>query len=296
MPVTPSVVSLALVSAVLWGVGPVFSKLGMERGGRSDRATLIVLAVGTATFTLGSLVRGWGGGDTLASVSGTALVAFALSGVFGTSLAWLLWFRGIDRVGASASNVVFYSQPLFAAVLAALALGERLTPGIGVGVVLIVAGVGLLSLSAGDGVGSWRTSALLYPLAAAILAAGSNVVSRFGFRISAVTPLEAATIKQTSALAVLVGYLLISRRRLAGVDTPDLYFTGTGLVNAGALFALLVALDNGPVVVVSPLVGTSPLFTAAFAALLPGDVERVTRRTVASATLTVAGVTAIAVV
>lgn len=296
MTVAPSVFLLALVSAVLWGVGPVFSKLGMERGGRSDRATLIVLAVGAGAFWVFSLVRTWGGGGGLRGDSTVALVVFALSGVFGTSIGWLLWFQGIDRVGASASNVVFYSQPLFATLLAALALDERLTPGIAVGVVLIVAGVGLLSLSDGGDVDSWQTSALLFPLAAAMLAATSNVMSRFAFRISAVAPLEAATVRLTSALSVLVGYVVVYRgRRPAGVDTSDRYFVGTGLVNAGALFTLLVALANGPVVVVSPVVGTSPLFTAAFATLLLGDVERVTGRTVVSATLTVAGVTAIAV-
>jgi len=297
MSVTPSVFVLALISAVLWGVGPVFSKLGMERGGRSERATLVVLCVGTVAFWVLRLGKRWGTSDAVGGVSAEALVVFALAGVFGTSVAWLLWFRGIDRVGASASNVVFYSQPLFAAVLAALVLNERLTVGIVVGVALIVAGVGLLSLSDDESVGSWQTSALLFPLAAAVLAAASNVASRFGFQTSAVTPLEAATIKLTSALAVLVGYMLLYRRELlTGVDAPDRHFLATGVANAGALLALLAALDGGPVVVVSPVVGTSPLFTTAFAALVLGDVERVTARTVASATLTVAGVTAIALV
>jgi uncharacterized membrane protein len=138
---------------------------------------------------------------------------------------------------------------------------------------------------------------LLFPLAAAILAAGGTVVNRFGFSISAVTPLEAATINLTSALPLMVGYVLVTRRStLTGISRSDLYFVGSGLANAAALFTMFAALATGPVIIVSPVVGTSPLFTTLFAAVVLRDVERVTRRTVVSAVLTVMGVAAVSLV
>jgi len=296
MTATFEILLLSLASGLCWGIGPVFSKLGMERGGRSERATLIVLSIGAVIFwgvSLGSS----GGLDNIDSLPLLALLAFVASGFCGTSLAWLLWFRGINRVGASVSNVVFYSQPLFAVVFAALVLGEQLTPAIGIGVILIVGGITLLSVSNDREVGSWQTSALLFPLAAAILAAGGTVVNRFGFSISAMSPLEAATVNLTSALPLMVGYALVARRGVfTGINQSDLYFVGSGLANAAALFTMFAALETGPVVLVAPVVGTSPLFTTLFAAVMLRDVERVTRRTVVSAALTVAGVGAISLV
>lgn len=296
MPAALGVLSLSLVSGLCWGIGPIFSKLGMEHGGRSERATLVVLSVGATIFWVVSLGSG-GGLDRIGRLPLAALSAFVVSGFCGTSLAWLLWFRGIDRIGASVSNVVFYSQPLFAVLLAALLLGERLTSTVAVGVVLIVGGITLLSLSSDRKVGSWQLSSLLFPLGAAVLAAGGTVLNRFGFSISAVSPLEAGTVNLTSALPLMVGYALATRRdTFTGVSRSDLYFVGSGLANAAALFTMFAALETGPVVLVSPIVGTSPLFTTLFASVMLSDVERVTSRTVVSAALTVAGVAVISLV
>ncbi len=296
MSATLDVLLLSLASGMFWGIGPIFSKFGMERGGRSERATLVVLSVGAVVFWGISLGSGGGVGG-VGRLPAAALSAFVVSGLCGTSLAWLLWFRGIDRIGASVSNVVFYSQPLFAVILAALVLGEQLTPTIAVGAVLVVGGITLLSVSNDRTVGSWRTSALLFPLAAAILAAGGTVLNRFGFSSSAVTPVEAATVNLTSALPLMLGYAFVARRGvLTGVSRSDVYFVGSGLANAAALFTMFAALETGPVVLVAPVVGTSPLFTTVFAHVLLRDVERVTRRTVVSAALTVAGVAAISLV
>jgi len=292
---SPTVLVLSVVSGICWGLGPVFSKVGMSRGGTSRRATFVVLGVGSSIYWCALLVRN-GTSRILPTITVDTVIVFAVSGVVGTSLAWLFWFWGIDRVGASVSNVVFYTQPVFATLLAVILLDERLTPGIAVGVVLIVAGVTLLSLSDDGDVDSWATSALLFPLVAAVFAAVANVINRFGFQMSAISPLEAATINLTSALPLLVGYtLLYDRHDVLSFARSDLYFVGTGLTNAAAVVSLFAALKSGVVVVVTPIVGTSPLFTVLFAHVFLGDVERVTARTVVSAVLTVAGVAAIAV-
>ncbi|WP_311172869.1 DMT family transporter [Halobellus ordinarius] len=295
MSATAFVVALSLVSGAFWGVGPVFSKRGMERGGQPRRATLIVLFVGAGVFWAALLGRGTGH-LSVTRLPVADITIFAVSGIVGTSFAWLAWFRGIRLVGASVGNVLFYTQPLFATVLAALALGEQLTPFTAVGVILIVSGVGLLSLSGGTNVQLRFSKALLLPLAAAVFAAVSNVVNRFGFQTSAATPLEAAAINLTSALPLVVGHTLSYHPDvLTTPDRSDMYFVCSGLANAAAVFTMFTALANGPVVIVAPLVSTSPLFTTALAHLFLKDVETVTARTVLSASLTVvgAGITAV---
>jgi drug/metabolite transporter (DMT)-like permease len=294
MAATTTVVLLSIASGVFWGIGPIFSKVGMERGGDANRATMIVLVVGSSGFLAVSVLRD-GSSVVLADVSPETLSVFALAGVLGTSFAWLLWFRGIDRIGASVSNIVFYTQPLFAAILAALVLGEELTVTIGAGVVFIVGGVVLLSSSSGDDVDSWSTAALLFPLGAAVFAAVGNVLNRYGFRSSTIGPVEAAAINLTSALPVLVGYALVyDRRSLVRFRRSDYHFVASGIANAVGVLMLFAALSRGPVVVVSPIVGSSPLFTAVFAYFVLGEVERVTTRTFVSAALTVTGVAVIA--
>ena len=296
MAATTTVVFLSIASGVFWGIGPIFSKVGMERGGDANRATMIVLVVGSSGFLAVSVLRD-GSSVVLGDVSPETLAVFALAGVLGTSFAWLLWFRGIDRIGASVSNTVFYTQPLFAAILAAFVLGEELTVAIGAGVVFIVGGVVLLSSSSDDDVDSWSTAALLFPLGAAVFAAVGNVLNRYGFRSSTIGPVEAAAINLTSALPVLVGYALVyDRRSLVRFRRSDYHFVASGIANAVGVLMLFAALSRGPVVVVSPIVGSSPLFTAVFAYFALGEVERVTARTFVSAALTVTGVVVIAVV
>jgi len=296
MAATTTVVLLSIASGVFWAIGPIFSKVGMERGGDANRATMIVLVVGSSGFLAVSVLRD-GSSVVLGDVSPETLAVFALAGVLGTSFAWLLWFRGIDRIGASVSNIVFYTQPLFAAILAALVLDEELTVTIGAGVVFIVGGVVLLSSSSGDDVDSWSAAALLFPLGAAVFAAVGNVLNRYGFRSSTIGPVEAAAINLTSALPVLLGYALVSdRRSLVRFRRSDSHFVASGIANAVGVLLLFAALSRGPVVVVSPIVGSSPLFTAVFAYFVLGEVERVTARTFVSAALTVTGVALIAVV
>ena len=56
------------------------------------------------------------------------------------------------------------------------------------------------------------------------------------------------------------------------------------------------ALSRGPVVVLSPVVSTNPLFTLLFASIFLRGVERITPRVVAGALLVVGGVVVLSVV
>jgi len=261
----------------------------MERGGEPRRATLIVLVVGAAVFLSLLFAQGLDS-PSITRLPISAITIFVISGVIGTSLAWLLWFRGIRLVGASVGNVLFYTQPLFATLLAVAFLGERLTPVSGTGIFLIVLGVGLLTASGGSNIRFRLSKALLFPLAAAFFAGVSNVVNRFGFETTTATPLEAAAINLTSALPLIVVHTLSYHPEVLRLpDASDIYFVCSGLANAVAVFMMFTALANGPVVLVAPLVSTSPLFTTALSYIFLSEIESITIGTVVSATLTVIG-------
>ena len=68
-----------------------------------------------------------------------------------------------------------------------------------------------------------------------------------------------------------------------------LWFVATGFFNGTSLFLLYVALNQGKVSLISPIVATYPLFTLGLSMLLLRH-ERVTQRVAVGAVLTVAGV------
>jgi drug/metabolite transporter (DMT)-like permease len=70
--------------------------------------------------------------------------SLAYSAVFGALIGNALWQRAVQQVGATRTLIYLYLQPLGAMVLAALMLGERLSPVQAVGGALALVGVGLV--------------------------------------------------------------------------------------------------------------------------------------------------------
>lgn len=91
-----------------------------------------------------------------------------------------------------------------------------------------------------------------------------------------------------------LGFALLSLRSLGGRGEHfwrgAAFFAGAGIFSATGVLLLFVALSRGPVVVISPVVATNPLFTLVMAAVLLRGVERITLSVVVGAVLVVAGV------
>ncbi len=71
-------------------------------------------------------------------------------GALGTGVAYLLFYRVIERWGATRTTMVTYIIPVVAIVLGFVVLGERLRPLELVGATLIIAGVVLVSANVGQ--------------------------------------------------------------------------------------------------------------------------------------------------
>ena len=287
----PEVYALALVPAVLWGFSPVLSKRGMAADGNAVQAALVVVVVDSALYWTALLLRQ--GFDVFAGLTPATLGVFAVAGLFGTALGRIAVFNGVDRVGASVNSAAISARPLFATALAVVFLGEAVDPLAAAGVVVLVVGLAVLALAKGGDLSGWGPRDLLFPVAAACLFAVGNVLRRFGLQTSPTNALEAVALNETAALVALGGYAAV---RLGGdaATFPRrsyLYFAGSGTITAVALLSLFTALSlpAGRVAIVDPLTATAPLFTAAFAYVLLGDLERVTRGIVAGAALIVAG-------
>ncbi|MEF8867877.1 MAG: EamA family transporter, partial [Haloarculaceae archaeon] len=179
----------------------------------------------------------------------------------------------------------------FATALAFLLIGEVVAPQVVGGILLLVVGLVVLSLSRGGDIRGWHAYELLFPLAAAGAFALADVLRRWGLTTTAATPLHGVALNETAGGVLLAAYVLIRRRGAMRDVSRRTYgiFVGSGLLNALSLLLFFVALDLGRVAIASSLIATTPLFTAAFAYVLLDDLERITMGVVAGAALVVGG-------
>jgi drug/metabolite transporter (DMT)-like permease len=90
------------------------------------------------------------GGLLVLPSSGMGWFAIIWLGVLGTAVAYLIFFRVIERWGATRTTLVTYVIPVVAIGLGFIVLGERLRPVELVGAALIIAGVVLVNANIGQ--------------------------------------------------------------------------------------------------------------------------------------------------
>jgi len=281
----------SLLAAVTWGLGPVFSKRGLESNATWVENTLVVLSTRVVLFWIMLLATA----DVSSVAAGLSIEALSLlivAGFFATSIGRLSLYKGVDTVGSSVSNAVANSRPLFAVTLGVLLLGEVITVQLGFGVVVMVAGLMLLSISKGGDIDGWEMWELLFPLTAALGFASGNVIRRFVLADSGISTVAAVAINDTTGLAIIGIYFFFSDRHIITVPPREavLFFVTSGVLGGIGLLALFNALSIAPVSLVDPIVAVSPLVTLVFAHLYIGDLERITTELILGSTMVVVGI------
>lgn len=283
----------ALVTAISFGLNPVLVKMGFARAGKVDTAVFIGLAVAVPLYLL---LLPLFGGLHWEQVTPTAFVGFVLGGLFGAAIGrgWL--FLGIQRIGASRATAIKNSAPLFTTLLAVALLGEFVSALHWAAILTVIGGLALLG---------WKREMAAAPLdGVGVLAAVGSALS-YGVRpLFLKVGLEAAELPLTAALvgaiAALLPYAVTLARRKALREVVHTgagfwHFVVAGLLQGIGFLALTMALAGEAVSVVYPITATAPLFTMAFARLLLGQAEGLTRRDVAGILAIVAGVVVISV-
>ncbi len=127
-----------LGSSVAYGVGALYSRLAFA--GAPPLVPAIAQNSGGAAVALPLLVvLGLPGALPSPPVLGSVLVL----SLVGTSVAYILYYALVQRIGATGGLSVTYLIPVFALAYGALLLGEPITPAIVIGFGLILAGVAL---------------------------------------------------------------------------------------------------------------------------------------------------------
>lgn len=84
-------------------------------------------------------------GATIGQITIPILLGIAYLGVISTAVAMVFWNRAFALVEASVASLFFFAQPLVGVVLSNVLLGQRITPELIIGGMLIIVGV-LLSM------------------------------------------------------------------------------------------------------------------------------------------------------
>jgi uncharacterized membrane protein len=273
---------LALGSAALTASATILIRQGL-RGADALTAYWINLVVGTVGL--------WAAVLLLAPPEPTRLrgiLYFVLAGLVGTTAGRLLRFLSIDQVGASVAAALINLHPFISAGLAILLLGEAVTSSIVGGTVVIVAGTTLLSAS--GRMQGFRPRQLLFPLLSALAFGAVAILRKLG--LGGAGPLVGFAVNVTTALVAVTAFLVATgHRRRAHCGAQSLgYLVVAGVAENAGVLLNVVALGAGAVTVVTPLVGTMPLFVLALSALFLRDVERLGTRLVAGTLLIVFGV------
>ena len=123
-----------------WGVYSLFSRRLNQSLGPLQTVTYSIL-IGTFMLWTLAAVRGELSWTALSDLGRPQWLSLIYLGVFGSALAYIGYYDGIRKIGATRSGVFIALNPLTAVILGALLLGEQLTPPMYVGAVLILAGI-----------------------------------------------------------------------------------------------------------------------------------------------------------
>jgi len=138
---------LVLTAAFLWTFFILLNKKVVAAHTVDVRALTAAMVIVTAVIALPVALVFGRGGFPRPSVE---LWTVPYTAVFCTIAPFFLWTWGLKRITATTSSIVLLTEVVFALALAAVLLGERLSPGALVGSVLILGAVALASRDKGE--------------------------------------------------------------------------------------------------------------------------------------------------
>lgn len=245
---------LALATAVTFAVSATLVRFGVK-----ESSPLVALVV---TLTINVIVL-WSITFLVydVTVDVWAWRYFVLAGVFAPALGRLCNYIGIQRVGVNLSVPISNSNPVVAVILAVLFLGEELSPVGAAGIVLVVGGGVLISSVGGDETGTIDRRYLVFPVLGAMFYGVVQVIREVGLTLVPAPALGAAVNLSTSWVIVAAYVLTTDRLERADIRSRELrFFVPAGLLSSLGLVLLYTALELGQVVIVTPILNTTPLF------------------------------------
>jgi drug/metabolite transporter, DME family len=278
---------IALSAAMAYALSFILSKRGL-RTSTPITITFVSLLIQTLTlFFILIFITG------IPSTTPFLVLLYAIAGIL-QAVVRQLTYIGIEKIGAARSGPIRASVPFWSAAIAVFFLGETITAPIAAGTILVVGGILMISWRADEHVKDFRRWYVVAPLLAAILGGVVYPLRRYALRF-ADQPIFFGAVVGIVGLICTASFLALptTRDRLVWNAQSLKYFIIGGTFESLGLLLVLYALTYGPVVLVTPLTATLPLWVVIGSKLFLNDVEIINRRIVIGAVLVVFGTIAI---
>ncbi len=278
---------LALLTALSYASANVSVRRGLVRS-TPTTATLVSLIV--HTVVLWTAV--WIGGG-VPEVPFAAVLLIALTGFLQTGMR-LFHYMGIDKVGTSRAVTLRSTHPIFSVIIGIVVLGETASLAMLGGTLLVVAGMIATSWKVDERVKAFRWWHLLLPMGTALLTGIVHPIRRAAMLLSH-EPLFFAALVGPVSLFCFSGYLWlpVNKEPVVWERKALLPFVAAGVFETLAVLLMLTAFVTGPVVIVSPIAATSPIWTLLMTACFLRDLERINLLSILGTVCVVVGVIAI---
>lgn len=206
-------------------------------------------------------------------------------------------YKGMEKIGTSRAITLRNSYPVLSVVIGIVFLGEQITLLGAIGTVLIVAGIVLSSWKLDVQFKDFRWLYVIYPLITASITSVVHPLRRFALLQSNEPLFFAALVGPISLLSFAAYYATPANQEKLVWDRRSLWpFLLSGLGETLAVLFMLNAFAHGPVVIVSPISATSPIWTALLGAIFLRQLEGLTWASMLGTISVVIGVIAITLV
>lgn len=219
---------------------------------------------------------------------------FAIAGILAPGIARLLYFKGMEVVGAALNASIFATYPMYVSIFAVLLLSESLALENWFGIICIVVGVVLIERSLSKPIiGSKRLfkKSLVFPLLATLTRAFSAIIRKHGLNIYN-EPFLGVAIGYSSTLLLYLPILFSSYTTRGSMFSRKDFrmFWKVGVYMSLGWILAFYSLSHEMVSIVTPLVQTQPLFILFFSYLYLKKLEHISFKLVISTLLIVIGV------
>lgn len=279
--------AVAVVCAMSYAAATISARFGMKH---SNPVTMTLISFTTQTVVLWTIALLSGNIPPLSYFPAVLFVGIG----FVMPVLRMLTYIGVTTLGASRSISLRSSHPLFGAFFALIFLNEMPTPLVLSGTILVVVGTFFITWQREEGPTSTRWWYALFPLSAAAASGLIQPAVRYGLGVSPFPLFFTALIGVTSFSTYAALLPLIKR-----YQRPVWNWTGLRALIVASLFEnlgfllFITAFGLAPVVTVSPLIATSPMWVVLAALVVFRNLEQVSTRTIVGTLLTVFGTIAI---
>ncbi len=276
------IIFLAIASAVLMALGIVLSRFGLRGMGPLQGGSVSVPTSALMFLLLSPLTVDFGNWNPRSAA------IFAAAGLIYPAAVTILNFVSNQRLGPNLTAAAGNLTPLFAIGLAVLTLDEWPRQMQGLGIVVVVAGLFLVTSAQVRHFPRAHLWLLAVPVLGAFFRGAAQPLVKLGLQ-DWPNAFAAALVGYCVSTVVIWTFRLLLRRPNPPDRKARRWFMAVGIANGLALLTLYAALTHGKVTVVAPIVASYPLITMALAWLLHGR-EPLHPRAILGMAVSVAGV------